>query len=558
MRVTHSHPYGSITKIVSPNTGILLTKNGDYFAAFPHPQSRYQGWFVHVNDTLIKIIDTIHLSSEEPREVQNLFSHINRVHTDITETFFLPDSHTLLYAISEKRTIQFSFDIRPAYSSPDVGRTHIHYHDKNTYVLEYRYQNEQPLFIALYADSTEYIPIDKWEEVYYPLDEQRQSYPSKRYVYNGIALTAKRVCIGIGFTRDEAVQKALSGFSAPPQKTNQNNIEQISIPSSISNTEITMAYYAAQQTLYDLLVTDIKKTGLYAGLPWFFQFWARDELISLPEFSPEIQTRILEKYVRDMPHVTSLASSDELGWLFLRTYEHARKENVFHLPFFFLDPYAQNGVSITWMDSLPERNGRRIETMALALAMYKNAYRVTKDLVYKKREEELKRYVRNTLWNGLVLQDGVDDATIRPNIFMAAYIYPDLLNKDEWLRCFDTALAALWLPWGGLTTIDKHDHRFVRTHTGENPVSYHNGDSWFFLNNMAALVMHRLDAHMFRTYIDAIVSASANEILWHGIVGRPAEISSAESLRSEGCWMQAWSAALYMELINELTCTAIG
>ena len=53
-------------------------------------------------------------------------------------------------------------------------------------------------------------------------------------------------------------------------------------------------------------------------------------------------------------------------------------------------------------------------------------------------------------------------------------------------------------------------------------------------------------------YIDKIIDASSEEILFKGFIGHHAELSSAKELRSEGCLCQTWSSAMFIELINEV------
>lgn len=82
--------------------------------------------------------------------------------------------------------------------------------------------------------------------------------------------------------------------------------------------------------------------------------------------------------------------------------------------------------------------------------------------------------------------------------------------------------------------------------------SYHRGDSWFWINNLAAICMHRLDKKKYQQQIKFICEASMKDILFNGIPGHHAELSSASELRSEGCLSQAWSAATFIELVHEL------
>jgi len=49
-----------------------------------------------------------------------------------------------------------------------------------------------------------------------------------------------------------------------------------------------------------------------------------------------------------------------------------------------------------------------------------------------------------------------------------------------------------------------------------------------------------------------IINASTEDILWKGCIGCASEISSAKELSPTGCFSQAWSNAMYMEMIDEV------
>ena len=261
-------------------------------------------------------------------------------------------------------------------------------------------------------------------------------------------------------------------------------------------------------------------------------------------------------------------SADGIGWVFKRiddliTSKSFNGKEIERIEIFLTkaldgllakhtkDELAINQAQETWMDSI-QRDGARIEIQALRLNMYKLAYKLTKSAKYLQLEKKLKAAVREKFWNGQMLADGLNDATIRPNIFLAAYIYPQLLKKREWQVCFENALVKLWLDWGGIATVDRTSQLYTDTHTGQMPKSYHNGDSWFFVNNMAALVLDNVGRRKFNYQISKILQSSTQEILWHGVVGHHSEVSSASQFKSEGCWAQAWSAAMYIELVNKI------
>ena len=114
-------------------------------------------------------------------------------------------------------------------------------------------------------------------------------------------------------------------------------------------------------------------------------------------------------------------------------------------------------------------------------------------------------------------------------------------------------MKKLWLPWGGISSVDKRSPLFHKLHTGEISDSYHNGDSWFWINNLTAIVLHRFGKKKYSFYINKIAEASSKEILKMGAIGHHAELSDAQKLSSKGCLSQAWSAALFVELMFELS-----
>jgi glycogen debranching enzyme len=224
------------------------------------------------------------------------------------------------------------------------------------------------------------------------------------------------------------------------------------------------------------------------------------------------------------------------------------------------DDFAIAGGRKTWMDSV-RREEASVELEALRLQSYHVAAKMFSlfgGSKYNTLKKRLREKVRSAFWNGRALADGIDrengtaDHAITPNVFLAAYVYPELLTRKEWITCFDTIIPRLWLEWGGFATIDKNHHLFHAHSTGENPASYHRGDSWFYLNNLAALVLYRLNKKKYHTYIQTIVAASTQEILWRGIVGYHAELSSASVFAPQGSLAQCWSSALFLELAAEI------
>jgi glycogen debranching enzyme len=276
---------------------------------------------------------------------------------------------------------------------------------------------------------------------------------------------------------------------------------------------------------------------------------------------------LLPRFVGESTGVNEhIPAADGMGWLFHRIRESKlNKKDLMIverklgevLDKLFSERLQEglivNEVDETWMDTTYKddiRTGARIEIQALTLSMlnYLGELRGKPD----PRERKLKQEVVKQFWNGKILKDGSEDKTIRPNIFLAYYVYPKLLSKKDWQTCFDNSLKKLWLEWGGLSSIDIQHKLFTEKSTGENIKSYHRGDSWYWINNIAAISMHRLNPKKYSEYINKILKASTHEQQSMGISGCCAEISSANTIESGGCQNQLWSNATLIELIHEL------
>jgi glycogen debranching enzyme len=454
--------------------------------------------------------------------------------------------------------------------------------EKDCIVVSYRKKNdnrentddksEYDLHIAI-AGSSDFTPSQNWIEQNYAFDESRKSQPYSRWVFNAGAVSGEKIVISAALNKNKAVmdaKKILKERTRVLQKQAEYSAKSCLVRAPMPR-RISLAYQCACHSLDALSVND---SGLYAGIPWFYQFWVRDEAVSCNALKivgkKDLAKNILKRHLssfskKQMPLAYgshSLRTADGPGWVALRYFQNAdlfskidqkKAGLLLKNAFAAVKKSMDNGLVVngpleTWMDTSAGndvRDGARIEIQALALAL-------AKGIGEKEFCQTLEQRVRETFWNGSYLQDGSGDSTIRPNVFIAAYAYPELLSREQWEKCFDTVLPRLWLPWGGLSSIDTSNELFTDHYTGQDNVSYHRGDSWFWLNNLAALVLYRTNAAKYKQVIEKIIEASSHEILELGAIGHHAEVSSARALSSNGCVSQAWSSAMFIELCNEL------
>jgi hypothetical protein len=533
--------------------------------------SRYQGYHIYKDKEMHKIIEEIS-TDKDVIKIINSGQLVERYYNNAYEEFFIPNKKDVLLYYSENLDyINLTLDIRKMFDFDDKNRFYEITTESGCILISYK-KNDYNMFLAISTNGLKFEEIKKWIKKEYEYDKKRNSKPDSLYVYDAIKILLKEksyLCFSASQDKDEAITKALFAL----KNIKELKETQIKPKLKIKDKELMLAYYSCVNSINMLA----NEEGIFAGLPWFCQYWSRDEAISLKSLILEKMDykKIIHRLLQDLDDnglIKNINDSDKnnadgFGWLIKRISEAPLSKKALALiteriifPVDNLaDYFTKNNLAInynheTWMDST-QRNGARIEIQALRLVIYQFLYDMTKNEKYLSLISMLKSQVIENFWQKPILADGYElfkpDLTIRPNIFLAYYLYPNLLNKKEWQLCFDNALDKLWLEWGGLSTIDKNHSFFHSQHSGEKPESYHAGDSWYWINNLAALCLYRLNKKKYKKYIDAITKASINDILYQGFIGHHSEISPASHQEAFGCWAQAWSAAMFIELMHE-------
>ena len=586
-----------------PDVRILLANRAGAFALLSaEPKSRWEGFFVRRNSQMMKVVESIRINLPVTGVLNELW-RIVRTRGKVTEYFFLPlEEEGLVYELSEVLELDLCLDIKIAEDNRVWGRKYdvevadgallIHFkkeHDDRDDNGVHREEFEG--FAAIAGDNVEFLPLHHWEEHQYVWDAERNSQPASRWVFKPAKIRTNGFAIVFDESKSRAIEKAkdIWGSRDALKKEREAHVGRLvaSVPRSAPD-NARLAFQCAKNALDSLMLDE---HCVVAGLPWFYQCWTRDELICVKALTRighldscrKMFSRLIDNITPDgtLPNMEgkgTLAAADAVGWLFFRIDEwllpllraglvdeyvsKREKEMIANALSKTLDSLWQSRVKDdllainekeSWMDTDwggDSRQGSLIEMQALLLAMFRALRHLTG--MRDSRESLVRKAVMKRFWSGKFLSDVADQKIIRPNVFIAAYVCPELLSRQQWIDCFESVLPHLWLSWGGLSSIDKKSELFTDTYTGENNQSYHRGDSWFWLNNLAAIVMHRIDDKHFKKYIDKIIEASVSEILYKGATGHHAELSSAKQLEGNGCLSQAWSAAMFIELIEEV------
>ncbi len=582
----------------STGASVLTNGFGDFFVL--DPTCSYEGWF-HLETNPWKLRKSI--ARIKPEGLEQSSFHVQphslqRTYTDGSSDSFILYQDTLLYYTKNiSQPILLTLDSREAYDNSPLGREYAIYEKEGCWFIYFK-QGDIEEFLCL--KGVEDVRLrEQWREEHYSFDASR-GVADTFWVFDAFTFhSTGHTVIGRGTTESQARTKTdISShhyhdvISALQSKvaTYQD------LPGATLREQLAFVY--AQHGLYSLK-TDCRYqhtllTGIYAGLPWFFQLWGRDELISLGGFLAaedfSIVEEILERYTQqvllleEVPNrfpPSVVASVDGLGWYAKRLHEYIRtrlaknprefsREELQRWHTALQRAYQKvertrmreglvfNYAQETWMDTVYEDSGREgfcVEIQALHLALIDAILYLERllDLPFSISRDDFiftvrKHFIRSHRIIDMLFPSLEPDMSYRPNLFLAQYISPTLFLKEDWKQTFKYALDKLFLSWGGLSTLSLDHPLYQPKYTGNNNKSYHRGDSWYFVNNIAAISLFE---YSFQKEAKAILDASIQELFSLGFAGCSAEVSSASLQEGTGSLSQAWSSSTLIELLKK-------
>ncbi len=361
------------------------------------------------------------------------------------------------------------------------------------------------------------------------------------------------------------------------------------------------------------LVTQQQGDGIYAGLPWFNEYWGRDEFIAFPGamlVSGQFQTgrKILKsfadyqdkdkssRYFGRVPNIVNPSNIDyhttdgtprfiialqdyvkysgdtslikELYPAVINSIEGALKNWV------DAKGYLLHEDNETWMDardanlvSYSPRGTRANDIQALwynqlRAGAYFAAYR--HDLANQKKWNSLADKLKNNFQkdyldgNHAYLADRLTkeskpDFSLRPNQLFALDMIDDSTTKANALRKAWEELVYSW----GVATLDRHDpnfHPFHLTPEYHKDAAYHNGAIWPWLNGIA---MQRMMEFGQTETAYTLFKNMNRQALTRGVVGGLSENLDAYPHEGKalpkltGTYLQAWSNSEQLRIWNQ-------
>ncbi len=381
----------------------------------------------------------------------------------------------------------------------------------------------------------------------------------------------------------------------------QNRMTDTKLSSSDSKIDSAIAW--AHNSL-DALVMNQQGKGIYAGLPWFDDYWGRDAFISFA--GAVLVSGRFEDARQILLSFSELQNIDPSDENYGRVPNRAQPENIIYnttdgTPWFVRsvwDYYRYTGdlkflekmwVSVqhatrgalsnwvaedglmrhadadTWMDAKgPEgpwspRGDRAIEIQFI----WRDQLEITKrlaemfgdtdladvaSLTLKKLASGLEKF-RAPKGNYFVDHLNVDDSQDtqkRPNVFL---IPPLFTETCDWVSF--KALAPQLITRHGVLSLSQNDANFHPYHHQPGlyvqDAAYHNGIIWTW--NSAATISTAIYFHQYH-YAQALFDDLTNQVMDRGALGTIAELTDAwpcdGKLRLSGTFSQAWSLAEYL------------
>lgn len=298
-----------------------------------------------------------------------------------------------------------------------------------------------------------------------------------------------------------------------------------------------------------LLSDSYKKGKIFSTLPKSGDALSEIELLSVLALPPSMRKEIIEKYLH-RGDVFSISTTGVLAWVVANVLDEYSENEKTNLEKYFakceehfdksidVDGLFSSDTSGNWLN-IDNRSGVLVENQAYYAKILDVLSLLTDDDMYDFKKKRLVRSARDRL-DGAYVLDKEDSLEVRSNNFVAAFFAPELFASSDWEKTFDASLGdgGVWLPWGGLTTLGQSDPHY----------SERDGESWFFVNNMAAIALQRLNGEKYAVYIKKIMDASTENATWQEHTGRPCEVTlmTDNNLKVQGLYGLTLATFIYL------------
>ena len=542
-----------VKKTLDGEHSFLLSDGSFYYHNW---KTRNGGWFVYDNGETFRIAAELRTPSPHVSSIHHQVKKIELRRNNVRELYQVAEN-TMIWKSNTALDTDIVLDVKKIGDERQWGRHYdIDVQDNKT-IIKFTKKTDQredktngqleyEMFVVL---NTPARVLKRWEERVYE-DETHDTQSYSRLVFRAVRLWTTSLVL----TASQNLQQALDANEKWSKgRISQNNEQHAEQNKPIEN--VLSAQALKQFITKEKIITAIPDCSSNA----------RSELIALKAIAMDNSQHAVKRiihYARALMNdgrlteheATEARCADGAGWLFKRcgelidSFSSEEKsflsEKIADVIETLHERQTKDGLAfdnpMLGMCPSESRSHVTIEMQALRLATYRCAHNLTKNMLYKELEDKLQKKVRDHFWNGQQLSSGLGDSAPHPSIFLAEYIYPDLLTKEEWSICFTNLLKNLWLDWGGIAMHDT------------NSTALTDNRSYFWLNNVTAIALHNTNSELFKRHIEKIHNASKSEFLWHGCLGAHGEYSPAARLDSRGNPADLLSTATFVELLEEI------
>lgn len=469
----------------------------------------------------------------------------------------------------------------------------------------------------MFSEKTAYFPTT------YPQDERRgvmkEAVPYQAGIFKGRLKTGRVAFIFAVGENEEQVRASVHQALFRRQECYVERAIRISrvVDPGVTGTENPRLEHALRWAAasLDALVMNQQGRGMYAGLPWFPNYWSRDSFISLPalltagqfEACREILLAALERQSEDfrspyygrLPNLVSPGevhynTADGTWWFVLAAHAFVRYTGDLELARGILSTiiraiegevkkrmddfgFSVHGDAETWMDASLDgrpwsaRGNRAVEIQVL----WYSALLASADLAewtgerglaveWRRRAAGVKENFDREFWDSTrerlldhLDADGSGDGKIRPNAIFALTVPGDpLLSPAKERKTLDAVLRRL-VYRHGVGSLAPEDPEFRPKHIDLKAYpfdqAYHNGDVWVWLSGpvISALVRHGRPEAAW-----AVFRSLLDQVHGEGAVGTLPELRNAVPPQEgrpnfEGTVTQAWSLAEFLRSFHQ-------
>ena len=523
------------------SSSIIFLKNKNlWFFISPKEKSRYFGGFIFHQNQVLRFLDDINFN-DEFQEIHILSPCEAIIYFKNNQAYLNLHKDSLEITFSSYQEINLTFDIKDIFQGDEFKRKiKLEKISSAAFLVEEFLEGSGLIKLLIEADT----PLnykEVWVEKFFDFDQKRNSPPINWWVFDGIYGKVRELKIKIVFpTADE------SG-----DNTDKYRMKTILTKSDKNQQTLSIINFLLSRL--DSLILD---NYLPAGFPWFYENWYRDELLSLflLKTIEKIDNQFFESrikfYLYNLENIwdknkqkASLLGADTFLLFILNL-----PQELLLIHFNLLENYLKKWQEkfdlenlpsySTWMDTLERKTALEIEVLFLK--------------TLRKFAKINKNYIplANSLKERIIKK--IKENPVDVNLVFAFLFLEDIFSKDEWENFFEKLLKENYLSWGGLATLSLNNPRFLDEDDGERAQAYHQGDSWYFINNLLAYSLLKIDFKKFKKFIEKIIESSLIDLFFDGALGWSSEISSAKERRSEGSLVQTWSISSLIFLLSSL------